>query len=538
MTISKLNMPEDVVLSHNPIPVVVETDKYRTTLGTKQVLKLFFTANTTNGKKIIISWKDFDMELVFATTPDDTGLQLPLYNGAISSGYDTLLAALKTNYYLDRYYSISLSTSLVSGYYQGTITLTQRSFGQIWAATAIDGDDPSSYTPSILTAQVMPAYGANFRFLCDIYHQVSPSSARSYTGFITQLDASGDDANTAKFNLSEVFKNWKTLKPDFPYTISFETCPNVLANYYLVLSESYGSVEQAKNTVTEPATLGANLYNQVILGGLPFLEYPGNSFIADYIDATYVKFLTRKQSGKHYVCKQMPHWLYWYNKSDQTDLELKVTLYMDDGTNTTVTKTTFSGTAGQKKIYSVAVGYNDLDLDSDLTALTDVEKYEVWVENGAGTRLTEKFVFMVDTRYNEYNNYLFVHNSLGGVDTIWLSGDCLIQPESFGTELEYAVAVDYEEGNIEAANSKLRYSYKFNSGWKFNITEIEVFKELLRSNDVRWIPDSKIRPGYPLEEPFTSIKMVIDKGSIEEWPNDVDSMYALSFIGKEGHYEW
>ena len=536
MTLSKITVPDSVVLSHNVIPVTLETDKYRSTLGTKQVLKLVCTTNTTAGKKLTIGWQEFDMDLVFATTPDDSGMQLPLYDKALITGFDSLLAAFKTNYYLDRYYVIALVVSGSAGAYVGTFTFTQRSFGQSWAAASFTGDDPTKYAPTIDVAQVMPVYAANYRFLCDIFYQFNPASARSYSNFIAQLDASGNDENIGKFNLQEIFKKWSTLTPNFPTTNDFQECPDVIKNYYLVFSESYGSVEMAKNTITEPATLGAGLYNQVILGGLAYLEHPVSTFLADYIDATYNKFLTRHISGKTTVNKQMEHWLSWYQKADVTDLKLKVTLYMSDGTSVTVTKTTNTGSFSGKKIYQVAVGYNELALDLDLTALTEPIKYEVWAEDGASVRLTEKFTFAVDLRYNEYNNYLYYHNCLGGIDTEWITGAVLQTPEVSGNELVYATQNDYEIGNIDIRNSKTRYSYDFNTGFKQNKNEIVHLIEMLQSNNVRWLPDPKIRSGN-----FTStnlMKVVIDKGSIKEWVNDVDSIYSLSFTVLEGHYEW
>lgn len=536
MSLSKLLMPEDVVLSHNVIPVNVETDKYRTTLGTKQVLRIFTTGNTTAGKKITIQFKDFDMELTFATTPDDSGLQLPLYDGAISTGYDTLITALKSNYYLDRYYVITLSTSLVSGFYQATINFTQRSFGQEFAAVSISDDDSTNFVTSIPTAQVMPSYGANFRFLCDLYYQSNPTLSRSYSNLVAQLDASGNDENIGQFNLSEIFKNWDLLKPDFPSDVSFQQCPNVLKNYYLLLAESYGSPETARNNITEPSSIAANTYKQVILGGLPYLKWPSNTFMDDYIDAAIVKFLTVRKSGKIHVPKQMPNWFSFYLKSSVTDLVLKVKLYMSDGTNTTVSKATFSGTTDQKSIWQVAVGYDQLDIDSDLTPTTEPVKYEFWIEDGAADQITEKFVLMMDTRYNEYNSYFFFHNYLGGIDVLWCSGQSEFLPEYSGNEVAFATKNDYTEGNFEAKNSKTRFSFSFNSGNKSNIDETNCFLEMIQSNYVRLLPDPKLRPGFT--DPTKLMKVVIDKSSIDSIPQDIQSIFSLKFVAKEGHNEW
>lgn len=535
MSLSKITVPSSVMLSGNIMPVTIETDKYRTSLGTKQVLKIEFVDDTTAGKKITFSWKEFDMVLTFATTPNDSGLQLPLYDKTLITGYDTLIAAFRANYYLDRYFVIAPVVSFVSGNYKLVITFTQRSYGQAFAATAITGDDATKYTPSILTAQVMPVYGANFRFLCDVYHQINPVGSREYR-LLAELDASGNDENIGTFNLSDVFHNWETLKADFPATSSFQECPNVLQNYYLQFAESYGAVEIAQNNITEPGTIASNTFLQVLKGGMPLLTYPSNTFLADFIDATYNKFLTAQISGKTTVCKAQPNFLYWYQKNGVTDFDLKVTVYFDDGTNTTITSTTYTGAVTGRKVWQIGVGYDELGLDSLLGVGVGPMSYEVWIEDGSSVRLTEKFKFLVDTRWNEYNNFLFFHNQYGGVDSIWLSGDCLLIPESTGIEVQKAILNDYSSGNIEASNSKTRFTYQFYTGHKRYKNEIDHLIQLLQSNDVRLLPDVKLRPGFT--DPYNLLKIIIDKASAKDFPADSESIFSLSLKAREAHYEW
>lgn len=535
MSLSKLQMPEDVMLSNNVMPISIETDKYRTTLGTKQVLKVEFTDNTTAGKKIIFGWKEFEMTLTFATTPNDTGLQLPLYDKTLITGYDTLIAAFRANYYLDRYFVITPVVSFVSGNYKLVITFTQRAYGQDFAAVTLTGDDATKYVPSILTAQVMPVYNANYRFLLDIYRQINPLGSREYR-LLAELDASGNDENIGTFNISEVFKNWSDLKADFPIDTSFQPCTNVLQNYYLQFAESYGSTEIAQNNVTEPATIGTNTFLQVIKGGMPLLEFPSNTFLADFVDATFNRFLTAQISGKTTVCKTQPNFLCWYQKDDVTDFVLKVTMYFDDGTDTTITALTDSGSQTGRKVYQIGVGYNDLSLDSLLGVGVGPMSYEVWVEDGSAVRLTEKFKFLVDTRWNEYNNFLFFHNQFGGIDSVWLSGDCLLVPEFTGNEVQKAILNDYTSGNIEAKNSKTRFSYQFYSGHKQYKNEIDHLMEMVQSNDVRLLPDPKLRPGY--SDVFNLLKIIIDKGSAKDFPADSESIFTMSFKAREAHYEW
>lgn len=531
MSLTNNTSPANVVLSHNIVPLILSTDKYYLSLGTKQVIKIIFGVNTTAGKTITITWKEFSMVLTFAASPDDTGMQLPLYNTAVSNGFDDLIAALKTNYYFNRYFVFSSVVTHPLAYLL-TVTLTQREYGQDFAATAAAGDDGTNFIPTIDVAQVQPTYSPNFRVLCDMYWQPSGTGAQNSNYLIAQLDATTDELQLPEFNLNGVFKKWSELSPDFPLSTDTDTdqCANVLQNYWLRVSESYGSPEQVKMNVMYPALPAANNYLQVILGGMPFLSYPGNTFYADYCNATYNKFLTTMVSGATTVNREMFHALYFYTKTTYTSIHIKGKLYLSDGTSVNITGGNV--TPVQKTVNKAAVGFTQLGLGSLLGGLDPV-KYEVWIEDDGDVRITEKFTFLVDDRYCEYNNYLYFHNSLGGVDTVWLTGFCAPVPVQVGDELVMAVENTYTEGNIIASNSRTRQAWEMNTGYKQIKGEIDHLLELMQSNHVKWLPDAKVRPNAT--EP---INVVITKGSAKNWPADEDDIFALSFKLQEGHYEY
>ncbi len=534
MTITKNRMPEGAVLSHNLVPVEISTDKYLLSAGTKQVIRLVFVDNTSNNKTITIGWKEFDMVLTFKTTPDDSGMQLPLYNKTLITGYDTLIVALKANYYLQRYYIITSTVTLVSGHYECTVNMTQRQFGQAFAAINIAGNDGTKYTPSIPTAQIMPVYSTNFRALLDLYWQVNGAGAQNYNNLISQLDASSvDDTGICQFNLNDVFKKWRELRPDFPLMadVEIERCDNVMKNYWVRIAESYGTPELINSNVMEPSAPAANNYLKVILGGMPFLTWPGNTFYADYINSGTNKFLTTQISGKTTVTQVMKNWLYFYMKTNPTSFHIKGMLYLSDGTSVAIPATT-AQTPTQKTINRAAVGYTQLGLNSLLSGLEPVS-YDVWIEDNTNTRITEIFNFKIDLRYNEYENYLFFHNSLGGVDTVLITGNVSPIPEQRADEIQKAIANDYTNGNIETINSQTRLAWDVNTGYRQNKNEIDHLIELGQSNEVRWLPDSKMKAG--VTEP---IRVVIEKDSVKNWPADTDNMYCLQFKMREAHYEF
>lgn len=537
MTISRTPLQE-VILSHNPIYYDLQTDIYLTANGTKQVFNLYFKetgGNPANNDVMTLQFNDFSMDLTFKTSPDDSGLQLPLYDTAVSASFDDVEAALRSNYYLKTFFIITVTSIVGAGpTYGRQYIFTQRNFAQEFRLTGSTSFNTAKAEATITTNYVARQYRAGFKGIIDVMEQKNIAGAREYNNMIGVLEGHPTPDGVMNFDLSAMFRRWNSLKPDFPVLLTDDIypCPNVMRYFYMVCGESYGSPSLIGSNITDPETVGTDPYKKVILGGLPFLGVPNNTFYDDYIDAVQNKFLTLQVSGKKVVNKACPQYLYHYLNAS-SPVHVKGTLYFDDGTSTNFNGPINAGALAAEKIYGYRVGYNQLDLDTLISSVKDAMKYEVWLEDGSGNRISEKFMFEVDTRYSTYNHYFFCHNPLGGIDTLWMSGEFAELPEFSGVELQKAVVTNYTEGNIETHDSKLRKGYAANTGWKKHKEEMEHMRILLQSNHVRWLPDSAVLEGFT--EP---IKINIVKESISDWPGDINNIFGLSFEFKLAHYEW
>ena len=538
MSIGLTPIPE-VILSHNPVYSDFQSDNYSSGSITKQVFRIYFKetgGNSLNNETLTIQFNDFSMVLTFKTTPDDSGLQLPLYDTTVNPlGSDAVLDALNKNYYLTQFFTVSASYITGAGpTYGRQYNFTQRNFGQEFRYFGHESSNPLKSEASIITNYSYLSVKKGYQCFVELYEQDNITLARKYNLPIAKLDAHIDLSGVALFDISSVFRRWNSLKPDFPVLLTDDIypCNNVMKYYYIRFGEKMGYPAIIGETLTQPTAVGTDPYKKVILGGLPFLGVPNNTFYNDYIDAVQNKFLTLQVSGKKVVNKACPQYLYHYLNAS-SPVHVKGTLYFDDGTSTNFNGPINAGALAAEKIYGYRVGYNQLDLDTLVSSVKDAMKYEVWLEDGSANRISEKFMFEVDTRYSTYNHYFFCHNPLGGIDTLWMSGEFAELPEFSGVELQKAVVTNYTEGNIETHDSKLRKGYAANTGWKKHKEEMEHMRILLQSNHVRWLPDSAVLEGFT--EP---IKINIVKESISDWPGDINNIFGLSFEFKLAHYEW
>lgn len=528
----------EAILSHNPVYTDLQSDNYLSGSNTKQVFKIILKSDggaALNNETLTINFNDETMVLTFKSTPDNSGLQLPLFNPAVNASYDAVEAALLKNYYLTQYFVMTVTTvvNMPLSTWGREYIFTQRNNAQEFRYASFASSAPTKTEASLTTTFNTLTIKNGYKAFLEIYQQDNIAAARKYNLFVTRLESHMQLAGFALFDLSSVFRKWTQLKPDFPTFIdTIYPCLNVMKYYYLRFGEMMGNPPTIGETGTQPATVGTDKYKKVILGGMPFLAVPGNTFYADYINASQNKFLTMQKSGKTVMNKAAKHFLYHYLKTASV-VNVKGTLYVDDGTTVNFNGPTSGSSAAAERIYGYNVGYNDLNLDALLTGTQNAMKYEVWIENGSATRISEKFMFEVDTRYYQYNHYFYCHNAFGGIDTIWMTGDIKEIPEFSGVEIQKAVVTTYTEGNIETSDSQLRKGFEASSGWKKYKEEMENIRILLQSNHVRWLPDAKILAGYT-----KPIKINIAKEAIGEWPSDLENIFGLEFSFKLSHFEW
>jgi len=157
--------------------------------------------------------------------------------------------------------------------------------------------------------------------------------------------------------------------------------------------------------------------------GLNADDYAGwkDVFFTTYFDEN-LPFLTNQGNEKE-ISRIQPEYLYFLVNflPKPTSLKLRITLYFNDGTEDTFTIKTLSSVE-QYSVYSLAVGFSNLNLESYENIIKKVVNYDVWVSNQDNKRLSEVRSFYIDERFYRNSRYLIFSNSLGGYDTIRTTG--------------------------------------------------------------------------------------------------------------------
>lgn len=544
MSVTKASLNK-VLLSDNIAIAQLGGDQFFSNYGTKNRFTITISNNTTNNKIITIVFPEFTMVLTFKTSPNDTGLQLPLTDITDNSSYDALKDAFESNYYLRRFFDRTEITTSLSGDFGRVYTFTAKVAGQAFKALSIDSDDIGKVDVAVTVAgaDVVLREGAMGRI--EIWNKYGSSFANEK--LIGTLEATPVGAEDTLFDLSVIFKKWLELNPSVPdyfLTERWGAHENMVKAFYLRYMEIYGNPALVYNNITEPDPITSNTLLRVVKGGVAYEKGSAINETADALsyyevyakDEELVPLLTERVSGKVVVNKTMVHFINYYSSHTDT-ARIEGVLYFDDGTNVEFEIGTHAAIPAHQVLYW-NVGFDYLELESLIPIGKQAVKYSVHVRSNQikigetePTRLTESFMFELDLRYFEHNHYFYYHNRLGGIETVWVHGDVVEVPEFSGTEVEKAITLPYSTGNILTTDSQFRRLWNVNTGWRVYEEDFEDLKNLINSNYVKWLPDRKV---YDKEN---FVDVIIDKGSVGGWPSDKDNLGGLNFTIKLANLE-
>ena len=201
------------------------------------------------------------------------------------------------------------------------------------------------------------------------------------------------------------------------------------------LREASAAYEQAALAATFTATIGSTAITfRVVKGGVYKLQDSATNFLTQ-------NFMTWQPTEKR-VSYYTPEFLTYYATVAAT---VKLKAYFNNGgTVTSSTITLASLSAG--KAYTIPLQYSLVSglLGNELPAW-----YDVWVENGSGTRLTYVQRYVADNARSREEDWILWENSLGGLDTLRAYGPLALsfrhdhQEAAIGTESqEYRVDAD------------------------------------------------------------------------------------------------
>lgn len=214
----------------------------------------------------------------------------------------------------------------------------------------------------------------------------------------------------ATFSIEELIDSYLSVKPPSFGQSKISVCPSATINFY-----TSHKAQQATTVQT-----GTNQMLWAIKGGIQeeYFEEWKDTFFTDYIGARR-SFLTFQNTEKK-VRQDAPEYLYWLSNISPTPskIKLRIEVQYEDNTSEIMTGSELSGIL-PFAVYCIPVGATVLLL-GNLPKV--VVSYRVWLSDEANQRLTEARKYVLDYSYERNIRYILYQNSLGGFDTLCLTG--------------------------------------------------------------------------------------------------------------------
>lgn len=287
----------------------------------------------------------------------------------------------------------------------------------------------------------------------------------------------------ATFSIEEIIDSYLELKRPVFGQSQISVCDAATTSFYTVGIAKQGAVTETQENTTQYA-LKAGINEKY------FAEWK-DTFFTDFVGANR-KFMTFQPTTKH-TRPESPEFLYWLSNVSPVpnSIILRVEISYEDSTTETVSITELAGITAFT-LYCVPVGALALGLDAKEKV---VVSYKVWLANEDTERLTEIREYILDYSYKRNIKYIIFQNSIGGYDTICLTGrateSMTLEKQIFEREPLYDHLPTYAERVVN--KTKGIRELVINTGW-FSINELSTYSDLLLSKDVLLVTDREYIP--------------------------------------------
>lgn len=503
LTISNLSSIPDVALVKNPLFFQVNTDALYSTVGSEAANTFTFTANPTNTENFDVTLDNLELtfNLEFKTSPDDSGFQLPIGTHTSSSYINSLVTALQSNYYINKYFIVSNGgTSKVDF----TAREKGTSFNVSFASSV-------SHTESA-TAGVDPVQRENFSIGCNVYFTNAGDPS-----FILELNAAVDDDGDCEVDIAPYLLPL-LLTPDFPsfYQSTISILTGNKQTYLVEFFESYGDplVSYQLSSVTNKS---------FIRGGISLNDsedYP--DIINDFLSQG--KWMSMLPTTR-YVTTDQHIFSNWYNYSDVDQFSLLVEVFYSDDTSQQISKFLYED-IDLEEIACIPLGFEQLALDTIDPEKTPIKYTCQLVKAAALTEVAETLTFYIEE--NHFNEQFFLYEgSLGTMETFRSTGAKEFKMKVSKEEFRKALPAAYTSltRQRKTANHELEEPVKVSSG-PMEFETLLAFREMLISEHVYLIKDGKY------------IAIEIDAETFDLYQDDngahvVEFTYQKSLISKQ-----
>jgi hypothetical protein len=393
----------------NPIPCKVQSNNYIATPALTATIERTVGIAATVGQTWIFTLTNgVVVTLTAATTPDGSGTQFT----AGTTTRATLVADLNKSYYLNLYYNITVSGTL--------IRFEARNFGAAYNMT-ISGTWTGNTASGTNTAGADAVLRTNFAVIADLWIEQAPNTGNYGAAPIAQLAQTVDNFGYSVFDFSAILESY-VRSPLPSYTNTNVT--NALAairRYRVNVAEIYDipvKIVHLLDISTSPKlAFNARKKHEHVAGN-------NNTFTAPF-------FLSDRPLSKRVTTDQREYIAMLWDTVTCGALNAAMKVYFSDGTSSADVILTMPSLTGVGIVYFPA-GYTQRGVAAVTPAKTPV-RYTISIFS-----VTENdyiFEFIVEEKCPTFMRYYLLKNELGGWDTLRAGG---IRTHSLLTEREQA----------------------------------------------------------------------------------------------------
>jgi len=468
MGVDFIHNPRELSFTGNPLSVTLNGENYISTPGIKAVLIIQHTDTLVNGESFNISFMDYSLDFeVVSTSVDDSGLQILAGSTTVQ-----IIAQLDDNYYLSKYYDISLVDT-------DKIQIEAKEAGSdydlINILTACAG-----LTEVSNEAGVDQVTEENYKILLQIMLESTYCSGTYEKVAEMYLDA--DEGGNAEASFNEILKRLFT-NTELPAlnSFGFNICYHIVKRFYLNVAEVYGDPAQTKKLIA------SDIY-YILDGKLPVNLFPGAGF-HQYVIVNKCFLYTGPQTRETWASAR--EYLYYFNPLVSPillppfNLQLRVNIYYTDGTDQEETIDTYLSPV-RNQVYIIPVGHDYMALDSFNPSKT-IHHYNVEVHLCKGSTfdylVARPITFNLVPAPRFKREFLF-RNRYGAFQTLLTTGKQSNDYKTTRQEYQRELQDDYtmQDAEIKSLVTETEDIYTCSTGFK-SMDEVRELKQCLETEN-------------------------------------------------------
>ena len=450
--ITVLGLPPLVSLTGNPIRFQLQTDNHLEVVGEKVVFTMEFSNGGTGFENdwIELKWGGKVVRLVCKPSPDGSGNQVhdnSVYSELIE-WVEKLGCSVAANYYISNDFHASSDGPI--------LRLEAKELGDQFQI-----DCSWSWTSADKPLAGISGQNQTLRPFFKIGLQVLLGSGDSWI-LIGEDIQPVSVAGITTFDIHSLFSDHVISTFQYPEATSplIKVWPSACKEYRVRYFEQYGGDISAQG-ITESESF------YILHGGLSsvlesFFCGKRTSF---WEKLTYNNFFLTWQPKEKWITRDQTEKLFFLVQTEVALLVLRIAFFFKDGTGNHSYPMGSIENPVPKKVYEITCTPSVMQVPGFETDLLDY--FQVWLENGEMDRISEVRTYRMDYRYYENVRLFLFQNSLGGYDTLRITGDQEDFLEYDRLMVETVAGFQYTDQTHSLSNYSITENqvYKANSGW-------------------------------------------------------------------------